>query len=41
MKDPLANLNQRERELVEGTLRNYPELTVEQALEMLKELGGL
>jgi hypothetical protein len=40
-KDPLANLNSRERELVEEALRNYPELTVEETIEILREFGGL
>ena len=40
-KDPLANLNQRERDLVEEALRNYPGITVEATIEILKEFGGL
>jgi hypothetical protein len=39
--DPLASLNPRERELVEDTLRDYPGLTVEEAIEILHEFGGL
>jgi hypothetical protein len=39
--DPLASLNPRERELVEDTLKAYPQLTPEQAIEMLTEFGGL
>jgi hypothetical protein len=38
--DLLANLNPRERELVEGTLKNYPGLTVEEAIEILTEFGA-
>jgi len=39
--DPLAKLNPRERKLVEDTLQAYPQLTVEEAIETLKEFGGL
>jgi hypothetical protein len=39
-KEPLAKLHPRQRELVEGTLRNYPGLTAEGAIEVLKEFGG-
>ena len=39
--DPLAGLNPRERELVEQTLRDYPQLTVEKAIQVLTEFGGL
>jgi hypothetical protein len=39
--DPLANLNPRERKLVEDTLQAYPKLTPEEAIEILHAFGGL
>jgi DNA-binding CsgD family transcriptional regulator len=37
----LASLTRREQELVEQTLENHPSLTIDEALEILKYLGGL
>jgi hypothetical protein len=35
------NLHPRERELLQWTLQAYPDLTVDEALAMLKAFGGL
>jgi hypothetical protein len=35
------DLHPRERELLERTLQAYPDLTPEEAIEMLKAFGGL
>ena len=37
----LADLSPRDRELVRQTMINYPQLTVHEALRVLKEFGGL
>jgi len=39
--DPLANLSPQDRKLVEQTLQDYPGLTPEKAIEMLRAFGGL
>ena len=39
--DPLANLSPADKVLVQQTLKTYPALSIEEAIAMLKEFGGL
>jgi hypothetical protein len=39
--DPLKNLSPRARELVQRVMAHHPLLTIEEALEALKEAGGM
>jgi hypothetical protein len=39
--DPLKNLDARARKLVQDVMAHHPLLTTEEALEALKEAGGI